>query len=250
MKPTIKFVLITALRDRLFVSLLALLALAFGISTYLGGGAVAEAEQMTVVYSAGAARVLVILGLTVFVAFHIERLYDTREIEAILSRSISRETFVVSYWLAMVCVALLVIVPAIVVISLFQLSPDGTIYWSATILLEGMIMVAFAIFCGMSMERAIPTIFATMGFYILARMVGFFTGIAAHGKQSGMNQVANPIMEYVGYLVPRLDLAGQTRWLVYGVDGSEKFTLIALQGIVYIVLLLSAAIFDLRRKHF
>src|SRR5581483_5864200 len=97
MKPTIRFVVLTALRDRLFVSLLGLLALVFCVSLYLGGGAVFEKNQMAITFAAGGARAALMLGLTVFVAFHVERIYDTREIEAILARSISRERFVVSY---------------------------------------------------------------------------------------------------------------------------------------------------------
>ncbi len=240
----------TALRDRLFASLFVALALTLVIAAYLGSGALSEADRMTVVYAAGSARVVLTLGLTVFVSFHIERLYETRELEALLSRAISREAFIIAYWIGMAVVASIVLVPLAVVIFIFQLSIEGAAFWVTSVLLEGLVVMAFAIFCGVSMERAIPTIFATAGFYALARLVGFFTGIATQGTQSGINQVANPIMEYIGYLVPRLDLVGQTRWLIYGPEASWASLLIPAQMGVYIVLLLAAAVFDLRRKHF
>jgi len=248
--PTIRFVIITAIRDRLFISLFALLALAIAVSAYFGSGAVAESREMTVVYAAGGARVMLVLGLTLFAAFHIERLFESREIEALLSRAISREAFVVAYWLAMAGVSLLVLIPTIAAIFAYTVSYQGAAYWAVTVLMESLVVIAFAMFCGMTFERAIPTIFATAGFYLLARLVGFFTSIAEHGVGTGINSLANPLMEYLSYLLPRLDLAGQTEWLIYGTDGANALLLIVLQGSVYVVLLLSATMFDLRRKHF
>lgn len=250
MFPTIRFVMLTAIRDRLFTSLIALIALSIGVSIFLGTGAIAEARQMTIVYAAGAARVLAVLGLTIFTAFHVERLFDNREIETILSRAITREAFVFSYWLAMALMALLILLPATAAVFVFKFSVTGTVYWLITVILESFIVIAFAMFCGFTMERAIPTIFATTGFYLLARLIGFFTGIATAGQQGGINKVANPIVEAIAFLVPRLDLAGQTHWLLYGMSEPRVVVLIAVQGIVYIALLLGACMFDLRRKDF
>lgn len=250
MKPTIRLVIITALRDRLFVSLLALLAAAFGISVYLGAAALTEASEMTVVYAAGASRVVVVLGLIVFTAFHVERLFDTREIEAILSRAISRGRFAFSYWLGLAAIAMLFIVPAAVMTMIFSFSYMGAAAWSASVFLEALIVLAFTLFAAFTMERAIPTIFTAVGFYALARLMSFFTGIALTGNQSGLNHIANTMITAMSYMVPRLDLAGQTRWLVYEPDIGKILGLLAAQTAIYVPLLLSAAVFDLRRKYF
>tara|TARA_R110000868_G_scaffold53617_6_gene168006 strand:- start:1012 stop:1764 length:753 start_codon:yes stop_codon:yes gene_type:complete len=250
MKPTVRFVIITALRDRLFVSLYGLLAITFVIAIYLSGGAIAETDRMAVVYAAGGARVMLMMGFTVFVAFHLERLYETRELEALLSRAISRETFIVAYWIGMAFNAALILLPVAAVIFFFQLSMSGAVLWMGSVLLESLVVIAFAIFCGVSLERAIPTIFVTVGFYALARLIGFFVGITHGIVKSDVNQVADPIMEYLSYLVPRLDLVGQTRWLVYGPDSLNIGGVIAAQLAVYVALLLAAAMFDLRKKHF
>lgn len=250
MAPTVRFVLLTALRDRLFASLFIVLVMVLAVSFYLGSAAVAEGRQAGVVYAAGSARVLIALGLAVFVAFHVERLYESRDIEALLSRPITRGGFVVAYWAAICAVAVLTLMPLVAAIFLFKFSVAGAFWWSLTVMLECFVVIAFAIFCGMSFERAIPTIFTTVGFYALARLIGFFIGIAEGTAKVGVNSVANPIMEYLGYLLPRLDLAGQTEWLIYGVSAAAAPAVTAAQSAVYVVLLLSAAAFDLRRKHF
>lgn len=250
MKSTVHFVFLTALRDRLFVSLIGLMVLTFAAAVYLGSAAVAEKQAMTAVYVGGGARVILVLGLIVFTSFHVERLYETREIEALLSRAISRESFVFSYWLGIALLALIFILPLAGVVLYFSLTWQGAVYWLLGVALESLIVIAFVMFAALSLERAVPTVFVSTGFYALARLAGFFTGIASAGKQDGVNAVANPIIEAIGYIAPRLDLVGQTRWLVYGPEGFSVVAVIIIQAMIYVPLLLCAAMFDLRRKHF
>lgn len=250
MTPTARFVVITALRDRLFVSLLSLLAVVFGISLYVGGGAVFEKGEMALSFAGGASRAALVLGLTVFVAFHVERIYDTREIEAILARSISRASFVVSYWLGLVLVALLLALPVLLFVAAFRMSNAGALWWCGSLVLESCIMLAFGLFAAVTLERAIPTIFATVGFYGLSRLVSFILGIATHGDQSGLNRVTNPLFETIALFIPRLDLFCQTRWLVYGPDVGERLWIVPLQFAIYVPFLLAMTVFDLRRKQF
>jgi ABC-type transport system involved in multi-copper enzyme maturation permease subunit len=250
MTPTIRFVVTTALRDKLFISLMGVLVLVFSISVFLGSGAVAEEREMTVVYAAGASRVVIMLALIIFTAFHVERLYETREIEAILSRAISREQFIFSYWLGLCTIACCFIFPVSAATFFLGLSHEGAVYWSLSILFEALIILAFVFFCAVILERAIPTIFVAVGFYGLARLIGAFANMAAHGTQLGVNRVANPIIEGIFYAFPRLDLLGQTRWLVYGADARDVIGIVAVQAAIYVALLLAAAMFDLRHKHF
>jgi ABC-type transport system involved in multi-copper enzyme maturation permease subunit len=202
------------------------------------------------VYAAGAARAVVVLGLSVFAGFHIERLYETREIEAILSRAISRPQFVLAYWLGLAVIAVFVVVPVALVIAVFQLSAIGTAYWAASLVLESLIVVGFALFAGLTFGRAIPTVFATLGFYALSRMVGELISLVELGRQGGVNRVANPIAETLALFVPRLDLFADTRWLVYGPDTGETLTIPVIQAAIYVPLLILAGTFDLRRKEF
>lgn len=250
MKPTIRFVVLTALRDRLFASLLGILLLVFGVSLYVGDGAIFEKNEMVITFGAGAARAALALGLTVFVAFHVERIYETREIEAILARSISRARFIVSYWAGMVVVATLLALPVLLFVGFFSYSAPGAAWWCASFMMECCVIVAFALFSAVTIERAIPTIFATLGFYGLSRLVGFVIGIATHGQQNGLNRIANPLIEGISLLLPRLDLFCQTRWLIYGPDEGEALHLMPIQAVIFVAFILAMTIFDLRRKQF
>lgn len=250
MKPTVRLVLVTALRDRLFASLLSLEALVLVAGLFLGSSMIFEEKASALVFAAGTARVAVVLGLTVFVGFHVERLYDTREIEAILSRTISRGGFILSYWTGLIAVAAVFVLPVAAFIAIFHVSGLGALWWLVSLVLECCIVLAFAMFVGIILERAIPTVFATVGFYALARLVSFFLGIVDHGTLAHFNRASNPVMEAVAMVIPRLDLFCQTSWLVYGLDAQDKLYAIPLQAALYVPLLLFMATFDLRRKEF
>ncbi|MDX2144093.1 MAG: hypothetical protein SFV19_12110 [Rhodospirillaceae bacterium] len=243
--------LITALRDRLYLSLFAVLAAVLAVAIFVGGSAISEQQQTAVVYAAGAARIVVILGVIVFVATHIERLVESREIEAILSHAISRTEFLLSYGLGLSLVTALIVIPVGVVVGALATSPAGAALWTLSLFLELLIVVAFALFAGLSFERSLPTVFATTGFYAFSRSIGFLLGIATSNvrKQGGINEILNPYVEFLGLLLPRLDLFGQSSWLIYGLEKNLASVLLA-QAVVGVALLLGAAAIDLNRKQF
>lgn len=250
MRPIIRFVLITALRDSLFGSLYLLLGLAVAVAAFLASGAIAEKAEMSVVYMGGAMRAVLIVGIVVFVAFHVERMFDSREIEAVLARTLSRTQFVFAYWAGLAVMTLLLVLPVTAVAAFFGLSASGAAFWSISLACELYVMLAATMFAALTFERAVPTVLATMAFYALSRLMSFLTGIVAFGTQSGINRVLNPYIDALSYALPRLDLFAQTRWLIYGVESNSVIAVVAAQTLVYIPLLLLAAAYDLNRKHF
>ncbi|MDX2223259.1 MAG: hypothetical protein SFV21_10945 [Rhodospirillaceae bacterium] len=250
MRPTIRLVLITALRDRLFLSLFALLVSALGGAIYLSGGAVFEQVETAAVYSAGSARAIIVLGLIIFVGFQVERMFDNREVEAILSRAISRDKFIFAYWAGLAVIGAMFVAP--VAILLNWIAPDavGSAMWAISLVFEVWLVLAFAVFAGFTFERAVPTVLATIGFYVLSRLMSVFTGIAAQGKQSGANQITNPVIDAIALALPRLDLFAQSHWLIYGPPSLTVIAVVAIQSAIFVPLLVLAAAFDLRRRQF
>ncbi|MBF0393988.1 MAG: hypothetical protein HQL38_15020 [Alphaproteobacteria bacterium] len=252
MRATFRYVLLTALRDRLFAGLFAVGLLAVLTSSFLGDAALVERGELTTVFAAASVRVILVLGIVLFVGFHVQRLYESREIEAILSRPLSREGFVLSYWLGLAAVALLLAVPVLALVAGAAGRVDGAgfLWWSASVLLEVLIVVALALFCSLTLERAIPSALAALSFYTLARMMSFLTAIADRpGMDNELHPLVGWVVKAVSLFMPRLDLFGQTAWLVYGPDAAFGLA-VAGQAAIYVPLLLAAAMFDLRRKRF
>lgn len=253
MITNIRYILITALRDWLFIGLLLGILLAAGVSATLGSTAFIEKQEMTLTFAAGSARLILMVGLIVFVCFHIRNAFDTKEIDVILSRPISRSTLVIAYWLGFAFVALLLTLPVIGLIGLIGVSSwSGFIGWGASLLLETFLVVALALFSSFTLKSAVTSVIATMGFYVLSRMMAFFVVTS----QSGMvaTDFKYIILKYalavISTMVPRLDLFAKSEWLVYGFNAHQEWVTFAAQVAIFVPLLVLASIADFRRKQF
>ncbi len=257
MIPIIRYTLLTALRDRLFIGLFIAVFCAVAIAFFLGSTALTEQNQMTLAYAAGAARMTVIVGLVLFICFHVRRSFENKEIELILSRPISRPVFVLSYWAGFAVLTVLLALPVILIIWMFT-HPDmiGLLYWGGSLVLEGMLISAFALVASLIVQSAVVSVLASGGFYLLSRMMGFFMLLVAKpialpteaGTEGSI--IMGWLIKAIAITLPRLDLYGKTAWLLYGIGDVQDSWVFGVQSLVYIPLLLGMAMWDFRRKQF
>lgn len=270
-RPLVKFILTAAFRDKLLLTLLVMIAAGAGLSMFLGDAAMTEKESFALVFGASGLRFLSVIGVVLFCCFYVRRAFETKEVEFLLSRPVSRLSFLFSH--AFAFMALSVIVTAAVVVAVACLGrPDagGLAVWGFSIAIENMIMAVCALFFSMVLSSAAGSALATLGVYVLARLMGTLLGIAAVPPEKAIFAVLNNIMDIISIVVPRLDIMGQTSWLVYGVQGSGGIDYLeragtyahsllatvgvtgfmAVQGAVFIALLLAASAFDFLRRQF
>lgn len=254
MRTNIRYILLTALRDWLFVGLMLGVILATLISSAMGDMAMVEPEQLKRVYAAASSRMVLMVGLIVFACFHVRHSFDTKEIDVFLSRPITRANLVISYWLGFACVALLLVVPTIAIISFTGYhNTSGFALWALSLVLESLLVVASALFSAFTLRSAVTSVIATLGFYVLSRMMGFFlatTHSAFLFQNHTVNEIVRQLMEYLAIFVPRLDFFAKTEWLTYGVQGHHDLILLLLQTGIFIPLLILATILDFRRRQF
>lgn len=252
MLTNIRYILITALRDRLFIGLMLGILLATIISATLGSTAFIEEKEMTLSFASGSARLILMTGLIVFTCFHIRTAFDSKEIDVILSRPISRYNLVVSYWLGFSFVGLLLTVPIIAIMAFLGADAGVGFYgWSASLLLEMGLVVALSLFAAFTLKSAVTSVLGCMGFYVLSRMMAFFV----FASNSGMFDTPKFIilkwsMITISAIFPRLDFFTKSEWLIYGFSGSNEWQLFTLQALIFIPILLLATMCDFRRKQF
>lgn len=254
MFTNIRYVLLTAIRDRLFAGLLVGIIFATYISSAMGSTAMLEPQQMTIAFAAAASRVIVMVGIIVFIAFHIRGAFESREIDLLLSRPISRTRLVLSYWLGFAVVASLLCLPAMLVLAyLGILDAKGYALWCLSLLVESWLVVSVTLFAAVTLKSGVVTVLTGLGFYTLARMIGFFAATAKTGmlfESQTVNMVARWVMKAISALMPRLDFFGKGSWLVYGYETLDALWLCLAQGAVFIPLLVAATVIDFRRKQF
>jgi len=255
MRTTIKYILLTALRDWLFSGLFVALFLAYAVAVFLGGTALVEGEQMAASYIAGSSRLLLVIGLIVFVCFHVRRAFDNREIEVILSRPVSRSSFVIAYWLGFAVVSLILITVLTASIYLFLTvhSSSSLLIWSFSLVLELWLVVAFSLFASLLLRSAVVAVLLSFGFYFISRMLGFFLFVMEsplHQRPDFFSVVTGKLLEAVSAVLPRLDFYSKSEWLVHGVADDVNIMFFVMQTVIYIPFLLWMAIMDFKRRQF
>jgi ABC-type transport system involved in multi-copper enzyme maturation permease subunit len=254
MFSNIRYVLLTATRDRLFLGLLIGVLAAAYVSSVLGSTAMLEAEQMTLSFTAASARVIIMVGLIVFVGFHMKNAFDAREIDVLLSRPISRTSLVMSYWLGFAVVATLLVVPTLVLVAIIgAINQTGYLLWSASLYFESLLVISITLFAALTLRSGVATVLTSLAMYTLSRMMGFFlatTGSAALFASTEVNLGAKWLMSAISTVIPRLDFFAKSQWLIYGAKSYDDLWLFLMQAAVFIPLLIAASVIDFKRKQF
>jgi hypothetical protein len=249
----IRSILLVALRDRLFFGLFVAIIAASFIARSLGSTAMLEPEAMGLAFAAAGNRMILMVGAIVFVALHVRHLFETREMELMLSRPMGRVRLLLSLWAGYAIVGTLLALPAIGFVALMSSAWGGFALWAASILLEVWLVVSFTLFVAVTLTSGVGAVLASLGFYVMSRMIGFFllTTQSAMTDATWFGSIAKSLLTAISFLIPRLDFFGKTEWLVYGTALSEApVWLFAVQAAVFIPLLLAAACIDFTRKQF
>ena len=253
MKSILKYVILTAIRDWLFVGLFISLTIAFGISSLLGSIALVERAETSLVYIAGSSRMIFVIGIILFVCFYIRKSFENKEVDFILSKSISRNKIILSYLLGFTLIASIILVPIAIILLFSHINKIGLLYWLISIIFEISIIINFAILTSLILKSAISSILASLGFYIISRMMAFFVLTVQIPKSlsniNDFNSFLELILKILSIVFPRIDLFTKSDWLIYGVANAHMTTIL-IQSLIYIPLLIFMSFYDFNKKQF
>jgi ABC-type Na+ efflux pump permease subunit len=194
------------------------------------------------------------VGLVVFVCFHLRHAFEQKEMDVLLSRPLSRPQIMLAYWLGFSAVAFLLVLTAVMLLSFLPLpNPTGFAVWGVSLLLESWLVVALAMFAAFTLQSAVSAVLAALGFYVLGRMMAFFLLVVKSKLAIGslwVSQIVKGLLAGISLVMPRLDLFSQSDWLIYGITHSQELMLAGIQALVFIPLLLAASTLDFLRKEF
>ena len=254
MKPLIKYIIITAKRDWLFLGLFILIILASFVSLFLGSTSLSEQNLMQVAYLSGSTRLILVLGMTFFICFHIRRSFDNREIEFYLSKSLSRTKFIFAYFLGFGILGIIITIPVILSLFIFfNIKFFIAALWSLSLLFEILIMSSFAILASLILSSAIASVFACISFYFISRIIGLAVStIIIPNQLTNINfqGLLELTLKFISIFLPRLDLFAKSKWLVYQTISLEIFQLILIQTFIYIGIIFVMSLIDFSKKQF
>jgi hypothetical protein len=250
MSPLIAYLLRSAFNDRLLAVLALAILAGAAFAAFVGSTALVERGELTTVYAATAGRFVVVVCLVLFTCFHVRRAFDSREVDLLLSRPVSRFGFVLAEVATLVLLAGLgALLAGIAVAATGRPEPAALGLWTLSLMVEAAIAATAALFFALMLSSGVAAALASLGFYVLCRMLGLLTGIAAAHRDAGsLGWLADQAMFALSLVLPRLDLLARTSWLVHGTADAAGLGLILAQSIACLVLLATAACIDFERR--
>lgn len=242
-------VLIEARRGGLAWLACAVLAIALLLGWFLAQVALTESRQLQAAVTAALLRVCSVFLIAGHVVVSSAREYQDKSLELHLAQPISRSTHYLGrlsgHAGAGILLALLFSAPLLLWSDAARVA-----FWGSSLAIENILAACVALFFATAFGQALPAIAATFGVYLLGRSIATLQAIASGPlvEESTGQRLAGALTEGLSYLLPRLDLATRTDWLLYGSPEVTPY-LAALGGMTcYILLLGAAGLFDFHRR--
>jgi ABC-type Na+ efflux pump permease subunit len=226
------------------------IVLGLALAAFLSQVALTESLALQAAVVAAVLRACAVFLIAAQVASSTLREINDKGLELMLSLPLSRSTQYLGRLAGFAGCA--VALAAAFSLPLLLWAPPGAVaLWGVSLACEATLVAAAALFFAMALAQLVSAIAATAGFYLLARSVAAIQAIAGGplAEASLAGELARGVIDAIALLLPRLDAATRTEWLLYGAPSAAAYGW-ALGGlVVYALLLIAAGLFDFHRKN-
>jgi ABC-type transport system involved in multi-copper enzyme maturation permease subunit len=245
-----RFTLLEAVRTRLPLVTLAIMALLFLGGLFVQHISVTETARMQTGFLAAALRLSLVFILSLHVAASMVREFNDKGVELLLSLDLPRAGYYLGRFLGFAGIALALALAAGGLLFTVVHS-TAVAWWTASLAFELTLVAALALFCVITFVQIMPAISFVVAFYLLARGISAVRLLAASPLLSPAewsNRAVAWLVDGLAWLLPDLGRFTPTSWLV---DQSPDFAAVgslALQSLIYGAVLVCAGLYDLYRK--
>lgn len=247
-----RFTLLEAARTRLPWLVLAAILIAFLGSLFAREIAITETARVQTALFAASLRVAAVFIVGLYVMTSIIREFNDKGLELILSLDLPRWVYALAKFLGFALIAFL-IAAAICLPLTFLAEWSDVLLWGVSLALELGIVVSLSLFCVITFNQILLAASFVFAFYALSRSMEAIQLISSSSPIAGSGFFHDAIagtLDAIALVLPNLNLFTQTAWLVNEAGAWTSAGAVLLQSVVYIGLLLSAALFDLYRRNF
>jgi len=248
-----RFTLLEAARSRLsWLVLGAVLVLSLA-SLLVRELAITDSQRLQLAFLATALRATSALLTAAFIISSLQREFNDKVPALVLALDVPRSHFVLGKAAGLSLAAMFIALTCALPLAL--LAPAAAWWpWTVSLMLESAIVAAVSLFCGISLSSVTAGLLFTIGFYVLAKSLAAIQLIshASLNAATLSQRYMTGLLDTLALLLPRLEQFAPTGWLVEGlVDGIESAGLagLALQALLFVALVTSAAMIDLYRKN-
>ena len=243
------FTFLEAIRNRLFSLTIVGLICLLGLAAFVGQLAIVETRLIQAALIGSAMRLFAACVVSLFVITSTVREFDDKGFELILSLPIPRYEYFFGKYLGFLLLSV-VISAATAALLLFYCDPTSVVVWFASLQCELSLVIAISLLCILTFSNITVSFMLVLAFYLLSRAMHALQLIAGSPildyhtlSQDFMRHLLNGI----AFMLPSLDKFTRSAWLAYGGHWKDLAP-VAAQTVIYLVLLCTAALFDLYRK--
>jgi len=242
--------LLEARRSALPWLTLGLIAVALGLAAFLSQVAVTEGREMQAAFGAALLRAGAAFLLAAHVAASVVRETNDKALELALALPLSRSQYYLGKFTGYGALALALALACGLPALLWGTSASVA-SWTASLALELLLVGTASLFFSMALASVVPAIAASAGLYLLARSIAAIQRLARGPltEENWLQVGARGAVDAVALLLPRLDQATRSEWLLYGAPSVAEFGALAGALLVYAGLLVAAGLFDFHRRN-
>lgn len=245
-----RFALIEARRSGLPWLVLASVALALGLAGFLSQVAITESLQLQASITAAFLRACAVFLVGIHVTTSVVRETGDKGLELVLSLPVSRTEYYLGKLLGFACCGA-VLSLCFAVPLLIWCPPAAVAMWWLSLLAETALVAATSLFFVITLQQVVPAITATAGLYLLARSIAAIQSIASGplAAETLSQKLARWSVDGVALLLPRLDAATRSEWLLYASPAAGEFAATLFALMLYAALVSAAGLFDFHRRN-
>ena len=226
------------------------IAIALALAAFLSQVAITESLQLQAALMAAFLRASAVFLVAVHVVTSVVRDNADKGFELVLSLPLSRAAFFAGKLVGHAAVGAAVATAFAVPLLLWS-PPGAVVAWWLSLLFETLLAAAVSLFFVFTLANVVPALAAITGFYLLARSIAAFQAIATGpiADQGLLGRVARWGVDGVAYLLPRLDAATRTDWILYGAPALAELLPVIGGLALYAALACAAGLVDFHRRN-
>jgi hypothetical protein len=247
-----RYTVVEALHTRLPLLVGCAILVLGAASIFAAELAIAESTRFQAAIYAAGVRVASVFIAGLYVLASMAREFDDRDLDIVLGLDLTRGQYLLGKLAGFLAVGVLVAAAAAVPLAL-SAAPGAVLQWGLSLSLELSVVIAFSLFCIVSLGQVMMAASVMVGFYLLARTLTAARLMAASpisGADSLPHQVMHWVTEGVALLIPGFDQWTRTAWVVDTPAPWLDIAALAGQGALYVALLAAASMFDFYRRNF
>jgi len=245
-----RYTLVEALRSGLPWLAAAFIVGVLGLSGFLSRVAITEAAALQATAAGALLRACAVFLVAAHVVASVAREANDKGLELVLALPVSRAAYYIGklagFGFSGAMLATVFAVPLLI-----WANPAELAAWWLSLAAETALVAAAALFFASAMPQSLAALAAVAGLYVLGRSMSAIQAIAG-GPQAADSLPADAgrwLVDALALLLPRLDAATRSDWLLYGSPPAGEFGRMLFGLLLYFLLLAAAGLFDFSRRN-